>query len=108
MGHIHDKEEVAEILKQIPEVSVVIAGHTHEAYPEMMNVEGPGRGARETAMRTNSAAWICRWTSPAGSCGRRSGRRSPIEAKLAPAPDVERLVNHWESKVRPLVDVPIP
>src|SRR5258707_1220089 len=40
LGHIHDKEEVEEILKLIPEVSVVIAGHTHVAYPAMMNLDG--------------------------------------------------------------------
>src|SRR5260370_1113568 len=40
LGHIHDKEEVEAILKQVPEVSVVVAGHTHVGYPAMMNVEG--------------------------------------------------------------------
>jgi len=29
LGHIHDKAEVEAILKQVPEVLVVVAGHTH-------------------------------------------------------------------------------
>jgi 5'-nucleotidase/UDP-sugar diphosphatase len=106
LGHIHDKEEVAEILKQIPEVSVVVAGHTHEAYPEMMNVEG-----RVAVLVNSYADQLGRLDLQVDIAGRKlrsaEWKKIPIDAKLAPAPDVERLVNHWESKVRPLVDVPI-
>ncbi len=106
LGHIHDKEEVAEILKRIPEVSVVVAGHTHEAYPEMMNVEG-----RVAVLVNSYADQLGRLDLQVDIAGRKlrsaEWKKIPIEAKLAPAPDVERLVNHWESKVRPLVDVPI-
>ena len=34
-------------------------------------------------------------------------KKIPITASLTPAPDVERLVNMWESKVTGIVDVPI-
>src|SRR6266853_656852 len=40
LGHIYDKQEVEVILKQVPEVSVVVAGHSHVGYPAMMNFEG--------------------------------------------------------------------
>ena len=40
LAHIHDKGEVDAILQQVPEVSVVVAGHSHEGYPSMMNVDG--------------------------------------------------------------------
>ena len=106
LGHIHDNEEVAEILKQIPEVSVVVAGHTHVAYPEMMNVEG-----RVAVLVNSYADQLGRLDLQVDIAGKKlrsaEWKKIPIDASLAPAPDVERLVNHWESKVRPLVDVPI-
>jgi 2',3'-cyclic-nucleotide 2'-phosphodiesterase (5'-nucleotidase family) len=106
LGHIHDKEEVAEILKQIPEVSVVVAGHTHVAYPEMMNVDG-----RVAVLVNSYADQLGRLDLQVDIAAKKlrsaDWKKIPIEAKLAPAPDVERLVNFWEAKVRPLVDVPI-
>src|SRR5580704_11548902 len=106
LGHIHDKEEVAEILKQIPEVSVVVAGHTHVAYPEMMNVEG-----RVAVLVNAYAEQFGRLDLQVDLAGKKlrsaEWKKIAIDATLTPAPDVERLVDHWESKVRPLVDVPI-
>jgi 2',3'-cyclic-nucleotide 2'-phosphodiesterase (5'-nucleotidase family) len=106
LGHIHDKEEVVEILKQIPEVSVVVAGHTHVAYPEMINVEG-----RVAVLVNSYAEQLGRLDLQVDIAGKKlrsaEWKKIPIDASLAPAPDVERLVNHWESKVRPLVDFPI-
>lgn len=106
LGHIHDKEEVSEILKQIPEVSVVVAGHTHVAYPDMMNVDG-----RVAVLVNSYADQLGRLDLQVDIAGKKlrsaEWKKIPIEAKLAPAPDVEQLVNFWEAKVRPLVDVPI-
>jgi 2',3'-cyclic-nucleotide 2'-phosphodiesterase (5'-nucleotidase family) len=106
LGHIHDREEVAEILKQVPEVSVVVAGHTHVAYPEMMNVEG-----RVAVLVNSYADQLGRLDLQVDVPGKKlrsaEWKKIPIEAGLAPAPDVERLVDQWEAKVRPLVDVPI-
>src|SRR6266567_1932404 len=105
LGHIHGKEEVDAILHQVPEVSVVVAGHNHFAYPAMMNVDGrvgvlvDGYGVqlgrldlRVDIARKNvqSAEW----------------KKIAIDAKLQPAPDVEREVAKWEAKVTKLVDVP--
>jgi 2',3'-cyclic-nucleotide 2'-phosphodiesterase (5'-nucleotidase family) len=106
LGHIHDREEVEEILKQIPEVSVVIAGHTHVAYPKMMNVDG-----RVAVLVNSYADQLGRLDLQVDVAGKKlraaDWKKIPIEAKLAPAPDVERLVNAWEAKVTGLVDVPI-
>jgi 2',3'-cyclic-nucleotide 2'-phosphodiesterase (5'-nucleotidase family) len=106
LGHIHDKEEVEEILKQIPEVSVVIAGHTHVAYPNMMNVDG-----RVAVLVNSYADQLGRLDLQVDLPGKKlhsaEWKTIPIEAKLPPAPDVERLVNVWESKVTGLVDVSI-
>jgi len=106
LAHIHDQEEVDAILHDVPEVSVVVAGHSHEGYPAMMKVDGRvavlvraygdqlGRldlqvdvGAKKLA----SAEWT----------------KIPIDSKIMPAPDVAREVAKWEHKVSKLVDIPI-
>jgi 2',3'-cyclic-nucleotide 2'-phosphodiesterase (5'-nucleotidase family) len=106
LGHIHDREEVEEILKQIPEISVVIAGHTHVAYPEMMNFDG-----RVAVLVNSYADQLGRLDLQVDVAGKKvrsaEWTKIPIDAKLAPAPDVERLVNTWEGKVTGIVDVPI-
>jgi 5'-nucleotidase/UDP-sugar diphosphatase len=106
LGHIHDKGEVDEILRTVPEVSVVVAGHNHVAYPAMMNVDGRvavlvnsygadlGRLDLEvdiTAKKLKSAAW----------------KTIPIDSKYAEDLAVRRLVDSWERKVSKIVDVPI-
>jgi 2',3'-cyclic-nucleotide 2'-phosphodiesterase (5'-nucleotidase family) len=106
LGHIHDETEVNEILKQVPDVSVVVAGHSHEGYPTMMNVDGRvgvlvrAYGAQlgrldlkvdVGAKKVLSAEWT----------------KIPIDSSITPAPDVAKEVAKWESKVSKLVDVPI-
>ncbi len=106
LGHIHDDEEVKEILKQIPDVSVVVAGHTHVAYPEVMNVDG-----RVAVLVNSYADQLGRLDLEVDVAGKKlksaNWKKIPITASLTPAPDVERLVNTWESKVTGIVDVPI-
>jgi 5'-nucleotidase / UDP-sugar diphosphatase len=106
LGHIHDDEEVKEILKQIPAVSVVVAGHTHDAYPEMMNVDG-----RVAVLVNSYADQLGRLDLEVDVAGKKlksaKWKKIPITASLAPAPDVDTLVNSWESKVTGIVDVPI-
>jgi len=106
LGHIHDETEVNEILKQVPDVSVVVAGHSHEGYPAMTNIDGrvavlvPAYGVRlgrldlkldVGAKKVLSAEWS----------------KIPVVASIPPAPDVAREIAKWESKVSKLVDVPI-
>ena len=106
LGHIWDREEVDAILHQVPGVSVVVAGHSHVAYKAMMNVDGRigvlvdayglqlGRLDLQVDMaakKVQSAEW----------------KKISIDAKLQPAPDVEREVAKWEAQVTKLVDVPI-
>jgi 2',3'-cyclic-nucleotide 2'-phosphodiesterase (5'-nucleotidase family) len=106
LGHIHDKEEVEAILREVPEVSVVVAGHTHVAYPAMMNIDGRvgvlvnaygvefGRLDLQVDMagkKLRSAEW----------------KKIPINSAIEPDPQVARLVAEWESKVTKLVDTPI-
>jgi 2',3'-cyclic-nucleotide 2'-phosphodiesterase (5'-nucleotidase family) len=106
LAHIHDEGEVDAILRNVPEVSVVIAGHSHEGYPAMMKVDGRvavlvraygdqlGKLDLQVdvgAKKLQSAEWT----------------KIPIDSKIMPAPDVARQVAHWESKVSKLVDIPI-
>ena len=106
LGHIHDREEVDAILHQVPEVSVVVAGHTHVAYASMMKVDGRvgvlvdsygeqlGRLDLEVDMgakRLKSAEW----------------KKIAIGKSYAEDPAVKQLVDTWEAKVTKLVDTPI-
>jgi 2',3'-cyclic-nucleotide 2'-phosphodiesterase (5'-nucleotidase family) len=106
LGHIHSSE-AEEIVHKIPEVSIVVIGHEHTGYKEPRRfenhyiVEVKSYGAElgrldfqfDTAKReVVSADW----------------KHIAIDShKIAPAPDVERLVDRWESKVAKIVDVPI-
>ena len=106
LGHIRDKEEVEAILHQVPEVAVVVAGHNHQSYSRMMNVDGrvavlvQGYGEElgrldlkvdTTARKVRSVEW----------------KKIAIDKSFTPAPDVESLVNQWEAKVAKIVDTPI-
>lgn len=106
VAHIHDQGEVDAILRDVPAVSVVVAGHNHNDYPAMMKVDGRvavlvqangeqlGRLDLQVdigAKKLSSAEWS----------------KIPIDSKIMPAPDVARVVAKWESKVSKLVDVPI-
>jgi len=106
LAHIHDESEVGAILHQVPEVSVVVAGHNHEGYPAMMNVDGRvgvllrayGVQLGRLDLKVDAAAkrvLSAEWT------------KIPIDASIPPAPDVAREIAKWENKVSKLVDVPI-
>ena len=106
LGHIHDESEVNEILKQVPEVSVVVAGHSHEGYPAMTNIDGrvavlvPAYGIQLGRLDLKVDVGAKKLVSAEWS-------KIPIVASIPPAPDVAREVAKWESKVSKLVDVPI-
>ena len=106
LAHIHDRGEVDAILQEAPEVSVVVAGHYHEGYPTMMNTDGRvavlvranGEQLGRLDLKVDIAAkkvFSAEWT------------KIPIDSKIAPAPDVARVVAKWESKVSKLVDIPL-
>ena len=106
LAHIHDESEVGAILHQVPEVSVVVAGHNHEGYPAMMNVDGRvgvllrayGVQLGRLDLKVDAAAkrvLSAEWT------------KIPIDASIPPAPDVAREIAKWENKVSKLVDFPI-
>jgi 2',3'-cyclic-nucleotide 2'-phosphodiesterase (5'-nucleotidase family) len=106
VGHIHSAE-AERIVHEIPEVSIVVIGHEHTGYKEPRRfenhyiVEAKSYGAEldrldfqfDTAKHeVISAEW----------------KRIPIDShKIAPAPDVQKLVDEWEAKVSKIVDVPV-
>ena len=106
LAHIDDKKEVAPILKAVPDISVIVAGHAHVAYPEMMNVDG-----RVAVLVNAYADQLGRLDVDVDAAAHqlRSAKwtKIPITADIAPAPDVQQLVDHWESKVKKFVDIPI-
>ena len=106
LAHIHDESEVDEILKQVPEVSVVVAGHSHEGYPAMTNIDGrvavlvPAYGVQLGRLDLKLDVGAKKLLSAEWS-------KIPIVSSIPPAPDVAREVAKWESKVSKLVDIPI-
>jgi 2',3'-cyclic-nucleotide 2'-phosphodiesterase (5'-nucleotidase family) len=106
LGHIHSGE-AEQIVHEIPEVSVVVIGHEHTGYKELHRfgnqyiVEAKSYGAElgrldfqfdSAKHQVVSAEW----------------KTIPIDShKISPAPDVQKLVDSWESKVSKIVDVPI-
>ena len=106
LGHIHDKEEAEAILKDVPEVSVVVAGHTHVAYPSMMNfggrvgvlVDAYGREYGRLDLQVDMAGKKLRSAE---------WKKIPVDDKIRPDPQVAKLVAEWEAKVTKLVDQPI-
>jgi 2',3'-cyclic-nucleotide 2'-phosphodiesterase (5'-nucleotidase family) len=106
LGHIHDKGEVQAILRQVPEVSVVVAGHNHVGYPAMMNVEG-----RVGVLVNGYGVEFGRLDLQVDMAGKKlrsaEWKKIPVSDKIQPDPQVARLVSEWEDKVTKLVDTPI-
>jgi 2',3'-cyclic-nucleotide 2'-phosphodiesterase (5'-nucleotidase family) len=106
LGHIWDKEEVEVILKEVPEVSVVIAGHTHVGYPAMMNVDGRV-GVLVSAYGVEYGRLDLQVDMAAKKLRSAEWKKIPVNDKIQPDPQVARLVSEWEDKVTKLVDTPI-
>ena len=106
LGHLED-HEVDEILREVPEAGIIIAGHNHGGFSDVHEmdhryaVEGRSYGVELDRLNiqfdmakheVESVAW----------------KRIPIDShKITPAPDVEQIVGQWEAKVSKIVDVPI-
>lgn len=106
LGHIHDEETEA-ILREVPEVSVVVAGHDHRGYGALKQMDGRVavelRGYGVELGRLDLDVDV-----PHKKVVSSGWKRIPIDShKLAPAADVAKLVAEWESKVAGIVDVPI-
>ncbi|MEO8049115.1 MAG: bifunctional UDP-sugar hydrolase/5'-nucleotidase [Acidobacteriota bacterium] len=106
LAHIHDQGEVDAILRDVPEVSVVVAGHSHAGYPAMMNIDGRV-GVLVRANAEQLGRLDLQVDVAAKKLASAEWTKIPIDSTITPAPDVARLVAKWESKVSKLVDIPI-
>jgi 5'-nucleotidase/UDP-sugar diphosphatase len=106
LGHINPEEE-QQVLREAPEVAVVVSGHLHTGMEKESVVEGRilvrvrsyGEELGRLDLQVDRAARkVASW----------NWKRIPIRtADLTPAPDVARAVKTWEDKVSKVVDVPI-
>jgi 2',3'-cyclic-nucleotide 2'-phosphodiesterase (5'-nucleotidase family) len=101
-----DLAEVEAILAEVPEVSVVVAGHTHEGYAQMKDVDG-----RVAVLVDYFGEQLGRLDLQVDIPGKKlrsaEWKKIAIDASLPEAPDVARAVAQWEGKVSKRVDVPI-
>jgi 2',3'-cyclic-nucleotide 2'-phosphodiesterase (5'-nucleotidase family) len=106
LGHLHNEEADA-ILQQVPEVSVAIVGHAHEAYKKLHTFDGRV-GALVTSYGVELGRLDLRVDVTAHKLKSAEWKIVPVDSKkLTPDPRVAREVAHWEAKVSKLVDVPI-
>jgi 5'-nucleotidase / UDP-sugar diphosphatase len=106
LAHIHDAE-TEQILHQIPEVSIVVVGHDHKGYKELWRFED--RYAVEAkSYGVELGRLDFRFDMTKHEVVSADWKRIPIDShKIAPAPDVQKIVNQWEAKVSRIVDVPL-
>jgi 5'-nucleotidase/UDP-sugar diphosphatase len=106
LGHIHD-EEGDRILREVPDVSVVVVGHSHQGYTDLHRYEG-----RVAALVSGFGVELGRLDLEVDMAGKKlrsaEWKKIPVDSKrIAAAPDVQRMVSKWEAKVSKIVDVPI-
>jgi 2',3'-cyclic-nucleotide 2'-phosphodiesterase (5'-nucleotidase family) len=106
LGHIGSRD-AEEILHRIPEVSLAVIGHEHRGYDAMHHfgnqyvIEAKSYGAE-------LGRFDFRFDTDKHEIVSAEWKRIPIDShKIAPAPDVEKLVDSWEAKVSKIVDVPV-
>ncbi len=106
LGHLHNEEADA-ILREIPEVSVAIVGHTHEAYSKLHTFDGRV-GALVTSYGVELGRLDLQVDLTAHKLKSAEWKIIPVDSKKLKAdPRVAREVARWEAKVSKLVDVPI-
>ncbi len=106
LGHL-EKAEGAAILRELPDVSVVVIGHEHTPWKEpieidgrlVVHAEGYGRQVGRLVLQYDTATRRIvshEWTG------------IPVDDSVYPAdPVVQAQVDQWEAKVSARVDVPI-
>ncbi|HTX39183.1 MAG TPA: bifunctional UDP-sugar hydrolase/5'-nucleotidase [Bryobacteraceae bacterium] len=106
LAHITDGEEL-EVLKNVPEIPVLVTGHIHRGIEQPLVVDGrimvrakaygEEVGRLDLKVDTEKKAPIeWKWT-----------RITVDPATIQPAPDVAAQVQHWESEVTARVDRPL-
>ena len=106
LGHIRVREMEA-VLDQLPDVGVVVAGHSHDGIEKeivrdgRVGVHAGGYGRDIGRLRLEYDTERRRIVS-------HEWARLPVDARAIPAdPAVDEQVKAWEARVAPIVDVPI-
>ncbi len=106
LGHLFDDEEI-EILEQVPEMDVLIDGHNHRGQTEP-NLIGGRIGVKVQAYGRELGRLDLKVDTTKNRVVSHTWRRIPVRVADYPAdPDVQRLVDKWESKVAAVVDISI-
>jgi 2',3'-cyclic-nucleotide 2'-phosphodiesterase (5'-nucleotidase family) len=106
LAHIHTAETEA-ILRTVPQVAVVIAGHEHDGYPALKNIEGRF-AVQGKSYGVELGRLDLRVDVPRHSVVSADWKRIPIDSKtISPDIEVAEAVAGWEGKVSKVVDVPI-
>ena len=106
VGHIHSSD-ADKIVRQVPEVSIVVIGHEHTGYKEIRRFENHYT-VEAKSYGVELGRLDFRFDTAKHEVVSADWKRIPIDSHtIAPAPDVQKLVDRWEAKVSKLVDVPI-
>jgi 2',3'-cyclic-nucleotide 2'-phosphodiesterase (5'-nucleotidase family) len=106
LGHL-ERSEVEAILEELPDVAVVVAGHTHEGFDE--EIEHDGRIAvNARGFGVEIGRLRLRYDTAAHRIVSHEWAHIPVDAAQYRAdPDMRRAVERLESKFSALVDVAI-
>lgn len=99
-------EEAEQILKEIPEVSVVVNGHAHNGQPALVKA-GNGVVIRARGYGAEVGRLELSYDKKSRRLTETKWTKLAVDASVAPAPDVAQLVASWEARVAEMVDAPI-
>jgi len=106
LGHLV-RAEIEAILRELPDVAVIVAGHNHRGLEEPLVIDGriavhaQGYGREVGRLRL-------RYDTRANRVASHEWTRIAVDSTVYPADsDTKAAVDRWESKVSALVDVPV-
>ena len=106
LGHLFDDEDEL-VLRELPEVDVLVGGHDHGGRDEPLVIDGR-LGVKLRPYGRELGRLDLSVDTERGQVISHEWRRIPIRTSLYPAdPAVAELVERWESKVSNLVDVSV-
>jgi 5'-nucleotidase / UDP-sugar diphosphatase len=106
LGHIERKESDA-ILRDVPDISVVIKGHDHDGTENPVEVQGR-IGVWCKAYGVELGRLDLEVDTGEKKLSSWQWRRLPVDAATVPADkDLKKAINQWESRVSKIVDVSI-
>lgn len=106
LGHLFDDEDEL-VLRELPDVDVVVSGHDHGGRQEPLLVDGRV-GVKLRAYGVELGRLAIAFDTDTGRIVRHEWTRIPVSADRFPAdPATAERVAHWESQVSKHVDVAI-